>query len=164
MKKIFLILGLMLALINPAQAEELYHNISIEDVYNQGDWSSQDEIKHLVNEYSLFLELQENVKMCPIELPDCITCYEDIVRKILKNFYTDFDNSWSDYINFKQSAEKAYETPSCHDRLSGSSGSMCYVDTMQYVAELIKNYATVLLSNRRHLFEEYYPFLHNYKP
>ena len=164
MKKIFFILGLAFVQINSAQAVGLYHNISIEDVYNQGDWGSQDEIKRLIDEYTLFSELQENVKICPMELPDSVTCYEDIIRKVLMNFYTDFDNNWSNYSNFKQSAKEAYEIPSCHDKLSSPPGSMCYIGAMQYVAEVIKNYANALLSNRGHLFEEYYPFLHNYKP
>ncbi len=41
MKKILLILLILATTQNIAKSDEIYHNINIDKVYNNGDWSSK---------------------------------------------------------------------------------------------------------------------------
>ena len=56
MKKFILILAVFLGCtINNVQAK-LYHGIDIDDVFAKSDWNSKDEIKDIIDDYSLLLQ------------------------------------------------------------------------------------------------------------
>ena len=85
MKKIVWILWVLIA-IHGAYARELYHGIDIDDIYGNGDWDKKESIYQIIDDFGLFLELQQEFKECSTELPDSINCYDRITEKILKNF------------------------------------------------------------------------------
>ena len=41
--------------VNNVQAK-LYHGIDIDDIYAKSDWNSKDEIKDIIDDYSLLLQ------------------------------------------------------------------------------------------------------------
>ena len=164
MKKILLILLILATTQNIAKADEIHHNINIDKIYNNGDWSSKKYIKQVIDDYTLFLHIKEEFSNCPVELPDNLTCYDVITNKILKNFYTNFDTNVQNYATFKEITEKVYAIPACHNKLSSIGGAMCNIDTMLYKANVIKTYTQTLLNNIDDMFSKYHHFLHNYKP
>ena len=163
MKKIFLILSWILLTTNTAYADDLYHGIDIDKIYNNGDWSSKKQIKQVIDDYGLFLNLQEQFKNCPNELPDSINCYDNINKNILQNFYTDFSIHWTDYLNFKKATEKACMIPFCSDKFSGRGGSMCYIDGQLCTTKIIKNYVQTLFEAIKNIFSTNYTFTQDYK-
>ena len=86
MKKIGTILVIILLNICVANAKEVIHGIDIDEVYNNGDWSSKEYIKQLINDYTLFIELKKQLNECTTNQSDQANCIDTITQKILQNF------------------------------------------------------------------------------
>ena len=162
MKKIILILGLFIAF-HSTNASGLYHGIDVDKIYSNGDWSNKEYIYQIINDYDLFLRLQQKFEKCPVELPDSINCYDMITMEVLQNFYNEFDVNWTDYMEFKKAAMNIYAVPTCQNKFLGSGGIMCNVDAQLYVAEVIRRYIKTLFSSINQVFDEHYSFLCDYK-
>ena len=63
MKKVLLILGVWLIGINSAVAE-IYHGIDIDEVFATSDWNSKDEIKDIIDDYTLILKYNKDLTEC----------------------------------------------------------------------------------------------------
>lgn len=162
MKKIGTILVIILLNISVANAKEVIHGIDIDEVYNNGDWSSKEYIKQLINDYTLFIELKKQLNECSTNQSDQANCIDTITQKILQNFYTDFTLNWNNYNEFKKISQKIYSVPYCSDKFSGAGGTMCEIDTKIHISSILNAYAETLLSSLNNIFSENYPFLQNY--
>ena len=64
MKKFILILTFCLwCLISNVQAK-LYHGIDIDDIFAKSDWNSKDEIKGIIDDYTLLLQYNSELSQC----------------------------------------------------------------------------------------------------
>ena len=78
LKKFALIFAFALSLSLNAYAKT-YHGIDIDKVYSQSDWSSKDKIKEIIDDYSLLLQYNNELKQCSEQANqfDCINNLKD---------------------------------------------------------------------------------------
>lgn len=98
-----------------------------------------------------------------VNIPDNTICYDNITKQLLQNFYKNSDKNWEIYVQFKALAETIYAVPFCENKFLGAGGNMCDIDTQIRVADVLKNYTATLLHSAEKFFDDYYPFLHDYK-
>ncbi len=102
MKKLFLVLGVFLTLSLNAKAE-VYHGIDIDEIYETSEWNSKEEIKNLIDDYTLLLQYQDEFNNCPNLLPDNLKCYDKIAEKIVTNLYIYPEYNVKQYKQLKKS-------------------------------------------------------------
>lgn len=152
MKKFVWLVSLFLALGSKAQAE-IYHGIDIDEVYKSSDWNSKEEIKTLIDDYTLLLQYQEEFNACPIELPEVLNCYDKIAKKIITNLYVQPEYNIEDYQQLKKALLKAYGLKNCRNKYAWPSGSICEIKTDSNLAVFLKQYVQSLIQvSKKNMF------------
>ena len=122
-------------------ANNTYHGIDIDDIYNSSDWNSKEEIKNLVDDYVLLHQYENKLNTCNNNKLE--SCYDDIAQNIINHFCTYPENEIKEYNEFKENSLKFYTSIACTDKNIGVSGNLCYIDGLPYHREtmnlLIKN-------------------------
>jgi len=163
MKKIFLILAILLATYKIAKSEEIYHNINIDKVYTSTDWSSKEEIRKLIDDYTLLLEYQKEFESCSTELTDISNCYDTIAEKVLTNLYMERDTNLNQYNQFKEIISKLYGLKNCRNKYDWPSGNICEKKTNSDTLAMIKKYIQDLLDDSKEKMFSYSTILKEYK-
>ena len=86
MKKLLWIVSALIIL-NTSVKAEIYHGIDIDMVYESSDWNSKEDIKKIIDDYTLLLQYQKELDNCPIELSEILECYDRVAKKIIKHFF-----------------------------------------------------------------------------
>jgi hypothetical protein len=162
MRKFVLIFGMVLSLCINAQAE-LYHGIDIDAIYESSDWSSKEDIRKIIDDYTLLLQYQKELNNCPIELPDVLECYDNVAEKIIKHFYVgDIDINLENYNNYIKATFASYGIVYCLNKYRIPSGSMCNQEAMGKTWKIIEQYNKDLLQSVEQILNGY-SFLKDYK-
>lgn len=162
MRKIILGLGLFF-IINTTATAEVYRSIDIDDVYNSGEWNSRDEIKQLIDDYTLLIQYQNELNNCPIELPEVLGCYDKIAEKIVTTLYVQAEYNVENYKQLKKALSDAYGLKNCRNKYAWPSGHMCNIDRASELADKLKEYIQDLINHSKEKMFEYSPILEKYK-
>ena len=162
MKKFVFILGLILSLCANARAE-LYHGIDIDGVYKNGDWSSKEKIKEIIDDYTLLLQYQKKLDRCPIELPEVLGCYDKIAEKIVTNLYIYPESNIEQYRKLKEALSDAYGLKNCRNKYAWPSDHMCNIDRASELSDALKKYIQNLIDFSKEKMFEYSSILEEYK-
>ena len=161
MKKLTLIFGLILSLSANAYAE-LYHGIDIDEVYKNGDWSSKEKIKEIIDDYTLLLQYQKKLHLCSKEVKK-LSCIDILAENILKNFYNyNLEQNLNDYHNYVKSSSAVYGIVYCLNKYRIPSGSICNQETIGKTWEIIEQYDKDLLESVEQILSGY-SFLKEYE-
>ena len=165
MKKflIFLIFCIFMK-ISSVYANNLYHGINIDEIYNSSDWNNKEDIKNIVDNYILLKKIKNKFSNCSNIIPDSTVCYDEINEQLIQNFYIDFEKKLNDYNNYKISMLKVYSIPCQHIKIIGVSGEICHIDAQSHVAEKLKEYTKTHIFYIDNILNQYFVFLQNIKP
>ena len=106
MKKVLLFLGVWLIGINSAVAE-IYHGIDIDEVFATSDWNSKDEIKDIIDDYTLILKYNKDLTECRNTYK--IDCLNELTKKIMAHFYSfNYETNLKNYNNFNINEVKKF--------------------------------------------------------
>ncbi len=144
-------------------ANNTYHGIDIDEIYNTSDWNSKEDIKNLIDNYILLTKLKNKFSNCPINTPDSIACYDEINKQLLQNFYIDFEENLNDYNNYKTAILKSYSILCKRIKIIGTSGEICHINTQSNVAKDLKKYTKTHIFYLDNILNQYFPFLQNVK-
>ena len=161
MKK-FLILGLFLVF-NTRVNAEIYHGIDIDYIYEHNDWSSKEDIKQLINDYTLLLEYEKEFKSCPDVLPDVLGCYDKVAEKIVTNLFVYPEHNVKEYKQLKKALSDAYGLKNCRNKYAWPSGYICDIDSDSDLADSLKKYIQDLIDFSKEKMFTYSPILKEYK-
>ncbi|MBR1948701.1 MAG: hypothetical protein IKA30_02785 [Alphaproteobacteria bacterium] len=162
MKIFTLMLGVFLSLITNVQAN-IYHGIDIDKIYEISDWNSKDDIKKLIDDYTLLLQYQKELNNCPIELPDVLDCYDKTAEKIITTLFVQTEYNLEIYKNFKKALSEFYGLKNCRNKYAWPSGQMCNIDKMSDVSNMLKKHIQDLIDFSKEKMFEYSPILEDYK-
>ena len=162
MKKFIVIIGMFLALITNVQAE-IYHGIDIDAVYNSSDWRNKEDIKQLINDYTLLLEYEKEFKSCPNVLPDVLGCYDKVAEKIVTNLFVYPEHNIKEYKQLKKTLSDAYGLKNCRNKYAWPSGHMCDIDRASDLADSLKKYIQDIIDSCKEKMFTYSPILKEYK-
>ena len=162
MKKVVFIMGLFLILSSVARAE-IYHGIDIDAVYKSSDWNNKEEIKELIDDYTLLLQYQEELNNCTDELPDVLKCYDIVAEKILTNLYVYPEYNIKAYKELKKALSEAYSLKNCRNKYSWPSGHICVLDRISDMSYVLKMYIQDLINFSREKMFAYSAILMDYK-
>ena len=150
MKKFVLILSLFMFLGASAKAE-VYHGIDIDAIYKSSDWNNKEEIKELIDDYTLLLQYQKELDNCAD-----FDCLDSISEKIMQRFYShNLDDNLTNYHNYVKSTFAAYGVLYCLNKYNIPSGTMCNQETLGTSFEIIKNYTQSLISQIKQKIDEH---------
>ena len=144
MKKFILILAVFLGCtINNVQAK-LYHGIDIDDVFAKSDWNSKDEIKDIIDDYSLLLQYNSELSKCADN--HNLDCLNVLAEKIIKHFYYfNYEANRGNYQNYVKATFSAYGTIYCLNKYNMPSGTMCNQENEAKTTDVITEYVKTLL-------------------
>jgi hypothetical protein len=161
--KIIAFIAVLLFALCPYAMAELYHGIDIDDVYATSDWSSKDDIKKIIDDYTLLLQYQEELNACPIELPEVLKCYDAIAEKILTDLYVQTEANIEDYKQLKKALSASYGLKNCRNKYAWPSGNTCEIDSDSDVANFLKSYIQDLINFCKEKMFIYSSILEEYK-
>ena len=162
MKKLVLILGLCLMLDANAWAE-VYHGIDIDAIYESSDWNSKDDIKQLIDDYTLLLQYQEEFNNCPDLLPDVLDCYDAVAEKIVTNLYVQPEYNVEDYKQLKKALSDDYGLKNCRNKYAWPSGHMCEFDMLSDMRHALATYIQNLIDSCKEKMIKYSSILEKYE-
>lgn len=143
-------------------AAEIYHNIDIDEVYAQSDWSSKDKIKEIIDDYSYLLQYKNKLTLCD-ENANQLNCINNLTQEIMRRFYHyNYPNNINDYQIYVKSTFAAYGVAYCLNRYNVPSGTVCEQEKNHHVTKLMKQYAETLLSQTEKSINSF-SFIKNYK-
>ena len=142
---------------------ETYHGIDIDKVYSQSDWSSEDKIKEIIDDYKLLVIYQKELDDCSTQNGEIFFCYDNIAEKILKNLYVYPENNIKVYQQFKQTLTDAYSVQSCLNKYDWPSGNLCEVNSQPEILKVLHSYIQSLINSSKEKMLSYLPELKNYK-
>ena len=144
MKKFVLGLISILFSITNAQAE-IYHGIDIDEVYSQSDWSSKDKIKEIIDDYTIWLQYNNEFTSCA-KSDTQIDCMDELAENIMLRFYTsNYENNINDYRNYVKSTLTVYGIVYCLNKYNIPSGNTCEQEKNAHAIKLIKQYIKTML-------------------
>ncbi len=162
MKKFVLSLSLFFVLCLNAQAE-VYHGIDIDAIYKSSDWNNKEEIKELIDDYTLLLQYQKELDNCQIESPYILSCYDNVAEKIINNLYIQSEYNIKDYKNLKNALSEAYGLKNCRNKYNWPVGSICEIDTLSDMKNILKMYIQDLLDFSKEKMFAYSSVLEKYE-
>ncbi len=162
MKKFILILGLILSLVSNARAE-LYHGINVDEILKTGDWNSKEDVRDAIDNYVLRIQYQKKLDSCPNEVPACFSCYDEVAKGIITNFYTNSEEFLTQYNDFRKSLMDAYWQIHYQNKYWGRGGEVDKVQAMSAVSEVLKTYVQSLLDFCQKATQNYSSIMENYK-
>ena len=162
MRKFVFILGMVLSLCINAQAE-LYHGIDIDAIYESSGWSSKEDIRKIIDDYTLLLQYQKELNNCPIELPDVLECYDNVAEKIITNLYVYPENNIEQYKKLKTALSDAYGLKNCRNKYAWPSGNICEIDSDSDLADSLYKYIQDLVNFSKENISSYSAILEKYK-
>ena len=141
---------------------ESYHDIDIDKVYSQSDWSSKDKIKNIIDDYSLLLQCKRELKQCT-ENENQLNCMDSLAQKIIQHFYNyNYKNNINEYRNYVKSALAVYGVAYCLNKYNIPSGTVCEQEKNTHTNKLIKQYIETLLSQTENKINTF-SFIKDYK-
>ena len=170
MKKSFLIfflLGIFLCLNVSASeksidAKEIIHGIDIEQVYSSSDWHSKEQIKTIINDYTLLLKYNQHLTQCS-QNEEELNCINTLAENIITHFYKhNLNKNLNDYHNYVKSTSAAYGVAYCLNKYRTPSGTMCNQETIGKTTEIMEQYVKDLLNSIEQVLLNY-EFIANYK-
>ena len=145
MKKIALICTFTLLCSFEAYAET-YHGIDIDKVYTQSDWSSKDKIKEIIDDYSLLLQYNNELRQC-VKQANQFDCMDNLIQNIMQHFYThNYENNINDYRNYVKSTLTVYGIAYCLNKYNIPAGTVCEQEKNIHTNKFMKQYIETLLS------------------
>lgn len=162
MKIFTLVFGIYISLLTGVQAK-IYHGIDIDKIYEISDWNSKDDIKKLIDDYTLLLQYQNELNDCPIELPDVLECYDKIAKDIITTLFVQTEYNLENYKNLKKALSEAYGLKNCRNKYAWPSGQMCNIDKMSDVSDILRKYIQDLIDFSKEKMFEYSSILEDYK-
>lgn len=162
MRKIILGLGLFF-MINTTATAEVYHGIDIDDVYKSSEWNSKNEIKQLIDDYTLLLQYQNELNNCPYLLPDVLDCYDKVAKKIITNLYVQPEYNLENYRQLKKALSDAYELKNCRNKYAWPSGNICVLDSDSNVSHMLAEYIQDLINFCKEKMIKYSSILEQYQ-
>ena len=63
-------------------ANNIYHSIDIDEIYNSSDWNSKEEIKNLIDDYILLHQYEDELNTCNNNKLE--SCYDNLAKNIMK--------------------------------------------------------------------------------
>ena len=162
MKKFVFVLSLLVFFSLNAQAE-IYHGIDIDAVYKSSDWNNKEEIKELIDDYTLLLQYQKELDNCPIELPEVLGCYDKVAEKVITNLYVQSEYNVENYNQLRKALSEAYGLKNCRNKYNWPAGSICEIDTMSEMRNMLKMYIQDLLDFSKEKMFSYSSVLEKYK-
>ncbi len=161
MKKFVFALVMAILLSTNAQAET-YHGIDIDKVYARSDWSSKDKIKSTIDDYTLLLKYQTELKTCSNQT-EMFSCYDKLAEKILAHLYVYPDNNIKTYQQFRKILSKAYSIQSCLNKYEWPSGNLCEANSQTELLNVLHQYIHDLIASSKEKIVSYLPELKNYE-
>ncbi|MBO4285323.1 MAG: hypothetical protein J5895_03730 [Alphaproteobacteria bacterium] len=144
MRKLILSLCFNVFLCTYATAE-IYYGIDIDDVYHNGDWSSQEKIKDIIDDYTLLLEYQTELSKCESGNLN-IECLDTLAEKILNRFYAyNLEENITNYHDYVKATFGAYGVVYCLNKYLIPSGSACHQENYGKTFDIIAQYLNTLL-------------------
>ena len=162
MKKFVFVLGLYLILGTRVNAE-IYHGIDIDYIYEHNDWNSKEDIKRLIDDYTLLSQYHDEFIRCPDVLPDVLDCYDKVAEKIVTNLYVYPKTNIEKYKQFKIALADAYGLKNCRNKYAWPSGNMCELDILSDMSDVLKKYIQDLIDFSKEKMFTYSPILQEYE-
>ncbi len=163
MKKIYIISLLSFLMSATNVNAEIYHGIDIDDIYAKSDWSSKDNIKKAIDDYTLLLQYQNDFTQCSESKSPSLTCYDMISEGILNSFYVYPEVNIKKYRQFKESLIEVYTAQNCNNKYLWPSGNLCDIKSHTYIRKMLNEYVQDLLNVTKDLIISYLPSLEEYK-
>ena len=162
MKKIGTILVIILLNISVANAKEVIHGIDIDEVYNNGDWSSRDKIKEIIDDYTLLQLYKLNLIKCA-ESTEKLNCQNQTLNNIIKHFYSyNAESNIQIYKNYINTINSVYEIAYCQNKYSIPPGTGCLQEASAKTEKILQQYIEFLLLQIEQKISVY-NFIKNYK-
>ena len=161
--KIFVAVGCVCLSFSSAFADEVIHGINVDKIFAESDWNSKEDIRNVINDYTLLLEYQKEFDACPDLLPDVLACHDKVAEKIVTNLYVYPEDNLQDYKNLKKALSGAYGMKNCRTKYTGPGGEICRVDTMSDVDDILTKYIQELLDTTKENLMHFYQMLKEYK-
>ena len=144
MRKFILALCFNIFLCTYATAK-IYHGIDIDDVYHNGDWSSEEKIIDIIDDYTLLLEYQTELSNCQSDNLS-MECLNVLAEKILNRFYAhNMEKNIADYRDYVKATFGAYGIAYCLNKYSIPSGTVCHQENYSKTFDIITQYLNTLL-------------------
>lgn len=163
MKKICAICALSFLVSVTSVEAEIYHGIDIDDIYAKSDWSSKDNIKKAIDDYTLLLQYQNDFTQCSESASSSLTCYDTLSEGILNNFYVYPEANIKKYHQFKESLIEVYAAQNCNNKYLWPSGNLCDVKSNANIRKMLNEYVQDLLNVTKDFMISYLPSLREYK-
>jgi len=160
MKKLFFLFTILLSFNISA---EIYHGINIDAVYNDSDWSSKEDIKRLIDDYTSLIQYQNELDNCPDILFENIQCYDKIAEKIITNLYVYPEVNLKQYTQLKKTISDAFELKNCHNKYTWPAGNLCDIESISNLADFLRKYLQDLISSAKEKMFIYSPILKKYQ-
>ena len=161
MKKFILIFSVIFAFPVNTRAD-MYHGIDIDAVYESGDWNSKNYIKNIIDDNTLLLQYEQELKNCSQEQNN-IYCYNDIAEKVLHHFYPDdINNNIKNYRHYVELTLAVYEILYCSDKYNDWAGTTCYQEKQAKSTNLVRQYIYDLIKRVKINIQEW-EFMKDYK-
>ena len=162
MKKFAFVLCSFLAFSVNSRAE-MYHGIDIDAVYTSSDWSSKEDIKQLIDDYTLLLQYQDEFNKCPDILPDVLGCYDKVAEKIVTNLFVYPETNLKKYQQFKIALADVFGIKNCRNKYAWPAGNICELDILSDMSAILKKYIQDLIDFSKEQMFTYSPILKEYK-
>ena len=163
MKKIWVVCALSFWVLVASVKAEIYHGIDIDDIYSKSDWSSKDNIKKAIDDYTLLLQYQDDFTQCSESTSASLTCYDTLSEGILNNFYVYPEANIKKYHQFKESLIEVYTAQDCNNKYLWPSGNLCDVKSNTNIRKMLNEYVQDLLDAAKEFMISYLPSLREYK-
>ena len=128
-------------------ANDIYHSIDIDEIYNSSDWNSKEEIKNLIDDYILLHQYEDELNTCNNNKLE--SCYDNLAKNIINHFCLYPENEIKKYNEIKENSLKFYTSIACTDKNIGVSGNLCYTDGLPYHREIINLLIKNLIKNHK---------------
>ena len=161
-KKISFIFAFSLLFAHSSQAQT-YHNIDIDAVFAQSDWSSKDKIKATIDDYTLLTTYQTEFNNCTTQASDISSCYDKVAEKILTDFYVYPAESLKAYQDFKTSLNNVYTNQFCTNKYAWPGGSLCSAESHPSTLKALHFYIQSLIDHCRQTLQSFLPALKDYR-
>ena len=145
-----------------ASMAEIYHGIDIDDVYKKSDWKTKNDIKDIIDDYTLLNQYKKDLKNCSSVQID-IECLNKVADKTINRFYNhNLEKSTTDYQNYVKATFNAYGIVFCLNKYTIPSGTMCHQENYGKTFDVISLYVEALLLQVEEKIKKY-NFIKDYK-
>lgn len=111
----------------------------------------------------MLLQYQREFNNCSDLLPDVLSCYDKVAKKIITNLYVQPEYNIENYKQLKEALSDAYGLKNCRNKYAWPSGHMCELDTLSDMSSILAKYIQSLLDYSKEKMFAYSSILEKYK-